>query len=95
MSKVDLIVTDSGGIQEEAPSFKVPVLVTRNFTERPEGVNSGVARLIGTDKDLVFKYIEKLITDQRFYRSMISKTNPYGDGKACEKISKSILEYYD
>jgi UDP-N-acetylglucosamine 2-epimerase (non-hydrolysing) len=95
MSKVDLIVTDSGGIQEEAPSFNVPVLVTRNFTERPEGIHSGVARLIGTDKESVFKYIEKLITDQRFYRSMISKTNPYGDGKASKKICKSILEYYD
>ena len=94
MNKVDLIVTDSGGIQEEAPSFKVPVLVTRRSTERPEGIDAGVSKLIGNDTDSVFRNIEKLLTDRNVYSSMVAKNNPYGDGRATEKIMKCILNYY-
>jgi len=94
MNKVDLIVTDSGGIQEEAPSFKVPVLVTRQSTERPEGIDAGVSKLIGNDTESVFRNIEKLLTDPNVYKSMLAKNNPYGDGRATEKIMKCILNYY-
>jgi UDP-N-acetylglucosamine 2-epimerase (non-hydrolysing) len=82
MSKSDIILTDSGGIQEEAPSLAKPVLVMRDTTERPEAVASGTVKLVGTNKDMIIAEVTKLLGSKETY----NKINPYGDGKACEKI---------
>ena len=82
-----LILTDSGGIQEEAPTFGKPVLVLRRTTERPEGVEAGVARLVGTDRTAIVAETTRLLTDESAYHSMVSGANPYGDGKAAERIA--------
>lgn len=87
-----LIVTDSGGIQEEAPSLGKPILVARRETERPEGIEAGTAKLLGINKDKVFKEIDLLINDREEYEKMANAVNPYGDGKAAEKIVKIIVE---
>ena len=81
-----LILTDSGGIQEEAPSLGKPVLVLRDTTERPEGVAAGTLKLVGTKPDIVAKEFKRLLTDNICYQHMSRAVNPYGDGKACEKI---------
>lgn len=81
-----LILTDSGGIQEEAPSFKKPVLVMRNVSERGEGVKLGVAKLVGTNTRKIFNEARKLLLDAKAYKRMSASRNPYGDGKAAEKI---------
>ena len=86
------ILTDSGGVQEESPSFLKPLLVLRETTERPEGVTAGCARLIGTDPASVLEYGKKLLNDRAFYDSMAQAANPYGDGKAAEKIAKAVKE---
>jgi UDP-N-acetylglucosamine 2-epimerase (non-hydrolysing) len=85
-----LILTDSGGIQEEAPSLGKPVLVMREVTERIEGIKAGTARLVGTDPEKIYKYVAKLIKDKNFYSKMSKAINPYGDGKVSEKIYKII-----
>jgi UDP-N-acetylglucosamine 2-epimerase (non-hydrolysing) len=81
-----LVMTDSGGIQEEAPSFGVPVLVLRDVTERPEGIQAGVARLVGTDEERVFVEADRLLSDSRARAGFATATNPYGDGHAGERI---------
>jgi len=85
-----LVLTDSGGIQEEAPTFGKPVLVLRETTERPEGVDAGLARLIGSDRRNIVTAVEQLLTDERAYCRMAQAANPYGDGRAAARIA-SIL----
>ncbi len=85
-----LIMTDSGGVQEEAPSLGKPVLVLRDTTERPEGVAAGTLRLVGTDPDAVYTNMTQLLDDQQEYEKMANATNPYGDGKASERILDAI-----
>lgn len=92
MNKSYLILTDSGGIQEEAPSLGKPVLVLRQVTERPEAVEAGTVRLVGTNKEAIVKEAATLLDDQREYERMATKTNPYGDGTASEKIVRILLE---
>ncbi len=92
MRKAYLILTDSGGVQEEAPTFKVPVLVMRNTTERPEGVEAGVARLVGIEQGAIVSATQLLLDDQAEYRRMSTGVNPYGDGKAAERIVRVILD---
>ena len=89
MKKSYLILTDSGGVQEEAPSLGKPVLVMRDTTERPEGVDAGTARLVGTDLKEIILSVESLLNDQSDYHKMAQAVNPYGDGKA----SLNILNY--
>ncbi|MDR9853414.1 UDP-N-acetylglucosamine 2-epimerase (non-hydrolyzing) [Paenibacillus sp. VCA1] len=89
-----LILTDSGGIQEEAPSFGVPVLVLRDTTERPEGIEAGTLELVGTDEEKVYGRTKALLTDQALYESMSKAANPYGDGKASERIVQAILHHF-
>lgn len=84
------ILTDSGGIQEEAPSFKKPVLVLRNVTERAEGIRAGVAKLVGTNADRIFKETEKLLISSKAYREMKAKRNPYGDGYSSDRVLESL-----
>lgn len=86
MNRSYLILTDSGGVQEEAPSLGIPVLVMRNVTERPEGTEAGMARLVGTDKDRIVRETQRLLNDSEAYAKMANASNPYGDGKAAEKI---------
>lgn len=93
MSRAYLILSDSGGVQEEAPSFGVPVLVLRDTTERPEGVAAGTLRLVGTDKNRIKEECRKLLSDQNEYNKMAKAVNPYGDGKASERIVKSLRDY--
>lgn len=94
MSLSSLVLTDSGGIQEEAPSLGKPVLVLRNTTERPEAVEAGTVRLIGTDKDVVYAKTKRLLTDQAAYDAMSNAVNPYGDGKASQRIVQAILHVF-
>lgn len=86
MDRAYLILTDSGGIQEEAPSLGKPVLVMRNTTERPEAVEAGTVRLVGTDNEIIFKAVQELMEDGGTYRDMARAHNPYGDGTAAQKI---------
>jgi len=92
MSKSYLILTDSGGIQEEAPSLGKPVLVMRDTTERPEAVEAGTVKLIGTNTNNIVNEVNNLLNDKLAYERMSKSHNPYGDGKACEKIIKKLLE---
>ncbi|ARC93755.1 UDP-N-acetylglucosamine 2-epimerase (non-hydrolyzing) [Vibrio coralliilyticus] len=87
MNKAHIILTDSGGIQEEAPSLGKPVLVMRDTTERPEAVEAGTVKLVGTDSDLICRELTQLLTDQTAYESMSQAHNPYGDGQACQRIA--------
>ena len=91
MARSYLILTDSGGIQEEAPALGKPVLVLRDTTERPEAVTAGTVKLIGTDKDRVYSETRELIINDREYHRMASSVNPYGDGNASNRIAKAIL----
>ena len=91
MSRAHLILTDSGGIQEEAPSLGKPVLVMRDTTERPEAVTAGTVRLVGTDIDRIVNEINRLLDDEDAYRSMSRAHNPYGDGKACQRIIDTLI----
>jgi len=95
LSKSYLVLTDSGGIQEEAPSFKVPILVLRDKTERPEGIESGVARLLGTNKDKILKEVSLLLDNENERKKMIKDKNPYGDGKASGRILTAISEFFE
>lgn len=90
MSKCYLVVTDSGGVQEEAPSFGKPVLVVRKETERPEGIESGTAKLAGTDRNTIYEYLNVLINNKDEYKKMANAVNPYGDGRAAEYIINAI-----
>lgn len=90
MNKAYLIITDSGGVQEEAPSLGKPVLVMRDTTERPEAIEAGTVKLVGTDKNTIVKEANRLLTDLSEYEKMSKAHNPYGDGKACEKIVEFI-----
>ncbi len=91
LSRSYLILTDSGGIQEEAPSLGKPVLVMRDTTERPEGIKAGTLKLVGTDENVIYNEFKKLLTDKDEYEKMSKASNPYGDGMACKRIA-DILE---
>lgn len=93
-SKSYLILTDSGGIQEEAPSLGKPVLVLRDVTERPEGVEAGTLKLVGTDRERIFKEADTLLKDIEAYKNMSELQNPYGDGKASKRIVEAIKYHY-
>ena len=91
-NKSYLILTDSGGIQEEAPSLGKPVLVLRDTTERPEGIKAGTLKLVGTDEETIYNETKKLLIDKKEYKKMSKASNPYGDGHASEKIVDAIVE---
>lgn len=91
LARSDLVMTDSGGIQEEAPSLGKPVLVLRDTTERPEGVAAGTLKLVGTDEETIYREAKRLLTDETAYHRMSVASNPYGDGQACRRIA-DILE---
>ncbi len=93
-SKAYIILTDSGGVQEEAPSLGVPVLVLRDTTERPEGIKAGTLKLAGTEEDRVYDLAKELLTNIEEYERMSKASNPYGDGKASHRIVQGILHYY-
>lgn len=92
MNQAYIILTDSGGIQEEAPSLGKPVLVMRDTTERPEAVAAGTVRLVGTDSEMIFGALSELLSDQKAYERMSFAHNPYGDGNAAQRISKILIE---
>ncbi|OAS14581.1 non-hydrolyzing UDP-N-acetylglucosamine 2-epimerase [Paenibacillus oryzisoli] len=89
-----MILTDSGGLQEEAPTFGVPALVLRDTTERPEGIQAGTLELVGTDEEVVYTRAKALLTDPEQYNKMSQAANPYGDGKASERIVQAILHHF-
>jgi UDP-N-acetylglucosamine 2-epimerase (non-hydrolysing) len=91
MKHASLVLTDSGGLQEEAPAFGTPVLVMRAVTERPEGVKAGTVRLVGTDSDVIIQQTVNLLDDPQAYATMAQAINPYGDGKAAMRIVNAIL----
>ena len=91
MEKSTIVLTDSGGIQEEAPGLGKPVLVMRDTTERPEALEAGTVKLVGTDYDKIVEEVSALIEDEAYYDRMSKAVNPYGDGKACERIINSLL----
>lgn len=95
MEQCHLILTDSGGIQEEAPALGKPLLVMRNSSERPEGIEVGSAKLVGTDADLIVKETETLLNEESQYNRMSKAKNPYGDGKASDRILKSIENMFE
>lgn len=94
IAKSHIILTDSGGIQEEAPSLGKPVLVLRDTTERPEGIEAGTLKLAGTSEERIYELIKELLTDKNVYDSMSKASNPYGDGHASERIADAIIEKY-
>lgn len=94
LARSTLVLSDSGGVQEEAPYFGIPVLVLRETTERPEGVAAGTLKLVGTDESAVFQTACELLTDQSAYEKMAQAANPYGDGHASEKILAAIKDYF-
>ena len=89
-----LILTDSGGVQEEAPSLGVPVLVLRDTTERPEGIEAGTLKLAGTDEETIFNLASELLSNKQEYDKMAKASNPYGDGEASERIADAIINYF-
>lgn len=91
MARSYLILTDSGGIQEEAPSLGKPVLVMRDTTERPEGIKAGTLKLVGTDEEVIYQEFKKLLTDKAEYEKMSQASNPYGDGFACKRIAEVLV----
>ena len=93
-NKSYIILTDSGGIQEEAPSLGKPVLVLRDTTERPEGIKAGTLKLVGTDEETIYNETKKLLTNKKEYEKMSKASNPYGDGHASEKIVDAIIEKF-
>lgn len=94
MSRAHIILTDSGGIQEEAPSLKVPVLVMRDTTERPEGVDAGTLKVVGTTEDGIYSAFLELLNNEYLYKRMTNAQNPYGDGKASIRIVDTIVESF-
>ena len=91
MKHASLVLTDSGGIQEEAPAFGVPVLVLREVTERPEGIEAGILKLVGTDARRIFREAENLLDDPEAYAGMAKAANPFGDGKSAARIVEALL----
>jgi UDP-N-acetylglucosamine 2-epimerase (non-hydrolysing) len=91
MKHASLVLTDSGGLQEEAPALGIPVLVMRAVTERPEGVSAGTVRLVGTDQEQIVEQSRNLLDDPQAYAAMAQAINPYGDGKAAKRITDAIL----
>jgi UDP-N-acetylglucosamine 2-epimerase (non-hydrolysing) len=91
MTQATVILTDSGGIQEEAPSLGKPVLVMRETTERPEAVQAGTVKLVGTAVDRIFNEVNCLLTDMAAYKNMSQAHNPYGDGHACQRILDQLI----
>ena len=89
-----MILTDSGGIQEEAPSLGVPVLVLRDTTERPEGIKAGTLRLAGTNEETVYEMTTELLVNSVEHEKMSKASNPYGDGNASDRISEAIRYYF-
>lgn len=94
MDRCDIILTDSGGVQEEAPSLGKPVLVMRDTTERPEAVDAGTVKLVGTDKNLIVSSVARLLEDPRAYATMADAHNPYGDGTAAKQILEAVIREY-
>lgn len=94
MNKSYIILTDSGGVQEEAPALGKPVLVLRNTTERPEGIEAGTLKLTGTDEETIYEETKKLLTSKEEYEVMSKASNPYGDGHASERITDEIIKRY-
>jgi UDP-N-acetylglucosamine 2-epimerase (non-hydrolysing) len=95
MNRSTLILTDSGGVQEEAPSLGKPVLVMRDVTERPEAVDAGTARLVGDDRERIVTEVSRLLTDSSAYLAMSRAHNPYGDGRAAERIVRGCRTYLE
>lgn len=89
-----LIMTDSGGIQEEAPALGKPVLVMRDTTERPEGMEAGTLKLAGTREDVIYREVKRLLTDEKSYQAMCHAANPYGDGHASERIVEAVVRWF-
>ena len=94
IKKSHIILTDSGGIQEEAPALGIPVLVLRDETERPEAVDEGSVKLVGTNKDNIINLVSELLVNNNEYQTMAQAINPYGDGHACEYIEKIVEDYF-
>jgi UDP-N-acetylglucosamine 2-epimerase (non-hydrolysing) len=92
MEKCDLILTDSGGIQEEAPGLGKPVLVMRDTTERPEALEAGTVKLVGTNYEKIVFEVSNLLDNHSYYEEMSKAQNPYGDGMACERIVRHLIE---
>ena len=92
-AKSFMIMTDSGGVQEEAPSLGKPVLVLRDTTERPEGISAGTLKLAGTDEEQIYRLATELLTDEQAYKKMAHASNPYGDGHASERIVKALITF--
>jgi len=95
MTKSYFIITDSGGIQEEAPTFHKPLLITRDVTEREEVIKLGAAILVGTKKNNIIEKAEKLIYNDKYYARMCNVENPYGDGKSSKRIAKYLKNHYN
>ena len=95
INKCYIIMSDSGGVQEEAPSLGKPVLVLRDTTERPEGIEAGTLKLVGTDEENIYQETKKLLVDQEEYKKMSQASNPYGDGYASKRIADAIIEYFN
>ena len=94
IKKSYLVLTDSGGIQEEGPSLGKPVLVVRETTERPEGVEAGTLKLVGTSTERIVKEVSRLLDDKEEYERMSTAENPYGDGNASKRIINAIMRYF-
>lgn len=94
LRKCYFVLSDSGGVQEEAPAFNKPILVMREVTERQEGVEAGVARLIGMNSSRIVKEVSKLLNSRTAYAKMSKSANPYGDGKASKRIVKAIIDNF-
>ncbi len=92
MNRSHIVLTDSGGLQEEAPALGKPVLVMREVTERQEGVDAGTAKLVGTDRSVIVKELTTLLSDERAYQSMAKAVNPYGDGTSCKQIADLVVK---
>ena len=90
MKKSTVVLTDSGGIQEEAPGLGKPVLVMRDTTERPEALSAGTVKLVGTNHDLIVEQVSRLLEDEGYYNEMSHAVNPYGDGRACDRIVRAL-----
>lgn len=94
LSVAHVVLTDSGGVQEEAPSLGKPVLVMRENTERPEAVTAGTVKLIGTDEERIVTEVDRLLNDDAAYREMANAVNPYGDGRAAERTLAAIEQMF-
>jgi UDP-N-acetylglucosamine 2-epimerase (non-hydrolysing) len=90
MNRASVIITDSGGVQEEAPYLKKPIFVLRESTERPEGVKAGVAELVGSDTNLIIEKVTRVLTDSEYRRKFESAVSPYGDGHAAQRIFDAL-----